>query len=66
MPDFGKKEEQNRETCSQQQEFLLLMSQAAPGHDSSRGPAGRIEQYYDVGSRLTADACGAGGEVMRG
>mmetsp|Transcript_39717 Transcript_39717/g.97625 ORF Transcript_39717/g.97625 Transcript_39717/m.97625 type:complete len:754 (-) Transcript_39717:484-2745(-) len=37
-----------------------------PGFNSSRGQGCQIQDFYDVGSRLTADACGAGGEVMRG
>jgi hypothetical protein len=42
------------------------MSQGNADYNSSRGPSQKIENFYDVGSRLTADACGAGGEVMRG
>jgi len=42
------------------------MSQGNADYNSSRGPLQKIEDFYDVGSRLTADACGAGGEVMRG
>jgi serine/threonine protein kinase len=33
---------------------------------SSRGGNATIEQFYEVGHRLTADAVGAGGEVVRG
>jgi serine/threonine protein kinase len=33
---------------------------------SSRGPSCSIEQFYQVGTRLTQDAMGAGGEVVRG
>ena len=42
------------------------MSQGQSDYNSSRGHSKKIEEFYDVGSRLTADACGAGGEVMRG
>ena len=33
---------------------------------SSRGPNAIIQDFYDVGRRLTEDAMGAGGEVVRG
>ena len=33
-------------------------------HDASFSRS--IQDYYDVGSRLTAEACGGGGEVLLG
>ena len=44
------------------------MAEPADGEPvaSSRGPNACVGDYYDVGLRLTADAMGAGGEVVRG
>ena len=42
------------------------MQDAGEPVDSSRGHTAVIGDYYEVGQRLTQDAMGAGGEVVRG
>eukprot|EP00286_Rhodomonas_abbreviata_P019041 CAMPEP_0181309322 /NCGR_PEP_ID=MMETSP1101-20121128/11951_1 /TAXON_ID=46948 /ORGANISM="Rhodomonas abbreviata, Strain Caron Lab Isolate" /LENGTH=646 /DNA_ID=CAMNT_0023415797 /DNA_START=33 /DNA_END=1969 /DNA_ORIENTATION=+ len=39
---------------------------AAFGCTSSRGPNLKIDDYYDIGSRLTEESSGGSGEVVRG